>query len=99
MPVRLSRHPRTIDFTVIVQTRRKEGKNHEKLIFYTYFANLIFRFATKPHTSYPILSEPRTWVAELIVRVGGSLVLIHVFAVFGGEAECGGSNGSRTHDL
>ena len=25
-----------------------------------------------PHTSYPILSEPRTWVAELIVRVGGS---------------------------
>ena len=53
--------------------------------FYTYFANFIFRFATKPHTSYPILSKPRTWVAELIVRVGGSLVLIHVFAVFGGE--------------
>ena len=39
-----------------------------------YFALIYFYkvFRRKPHISYPILSEPRTWVAELIVRVGGS---------------------------
>ena len=41
----------------------------------SYFAFYLESLTTMPHISYPILSEPRSWVAELIVRAGGSLLL------------------------